>query len=115
LFSIRGYEFSCCIFGGQGNQPSIYASDELTDDFQQTKGGFGTHKAAQNAEQTLQNNINTVNSRVDAEQIARANADNALSGAIDTVDDKVDALSGEVQTMGDEAIVNAEYVSSSTA
>lgn len=40
---------------------------------------------AQNAEQTLQNNINTVNSRVDAEQIARANADNALSGAIDSV------------------------------
>lgn len=69
---------------------------------------------AQNAEQTLQNNINTVNSRVDAEQIARANADNALSGAIDSVDDKIDALSGEVQTMGDEAIVDAAYVSSST-
>ena len=69
---------------------------------------------AQNAEQTLQNNINTVNSRVDAEQIARANADNALSGAIDSVDDKIETLSGEVQTMGDEAIVDAEYVSSST-
>ena len=69
---------------------------------------------AQNAEQTLQNNINTVNSRVDAEQIARANADNALSGAIDSVDDKIEALSGEVQTMGDEAIVDAAYVSSST-
>lgn len=69
---------------------------------------------AQNAEQTLQNNINTVNSRVDAEQIARANADNALSGAIDSVDDKIEALSGEVETMGDEAIVDAAYVSSST-
>jgi len=69
---------------------------------------------AQNAEQTLQNNINSVNSRIDAEQIARANADNALSGAIDSVDDKIDTLSGEVQTMGDEAIVDAEYVSSST-
>lgn len=130
---------------------------------------------AQNAEQTLQNNINTVNSRVDAEQIARANVDNALSGAVDSVasdlasevsratakeneiDSKVDgeisdreaadtaisgavdtlstnlsnevqraqnaesalnsnvnALSGEVETMGDEAFVDAEYVSSST-
>lgn len=69
---------------------------------------------AQNAEQTLQNNITSVNSRIDAEQIARANADNALSGAIDSVDDKIEALSGEVQTMGDEAIVDAEYVSSST-
>ena len=69
---------------------------------------------AQNAEQTLQNNINTANARIDAEQIARANADNALSGAIDSVDDKIEALSGEVQTMGDEAIVDAEYVSSST-
>lgn len=69
---------------------------------------------AQNAEQTLQNNINTANARIDAEQIARANADNALSGAIDSVDDKIDTLSGEVQTMGDEAIVDAEYVSSST-
>ena len=130
---------------------------------------------AQSAEQTLQNNINTVNSRVDAEQIARANADNALSGAIDSVvsdlasevsraegvetalsgaidteisareaadtvisgavdtlsanlslevqraqnaesalNSKVNALSGEVETMGDEAIVDAAYVSSST-
>lgn len=69
---------------------------------------------AQNAEQTLQNNINTANARIDAEQIARASADNALSGAIDSVDDKIEALSGEVQTMGDEAIVDAEYVSSST-
>ena len=130
---------------------------------------------AQSAEQTLQNNINTVNSRVDAEQIARANADNAISGAVDSVvsdlasevsraegvetalsgaidteisareaadtvisgavdtlsanlslevqraqnaesalNSKVNALSGEVETMGDEAIVDAAYVSSST-
>lgn len=48
---------------------------------------------AQNAEQTLQNNINTVNSRVDAEQIARANADNAISGAVDSV---VSDLASEV-------------------
>ena len=130
---------------------------------------------AQNAEQTLQNNINTANARIDAEQIARANADNAISGAVDSVvsdlasevsratakeneidskvdgeisdreaadsvisgavdtlsanlsleaqraqnaesalNSKVNALSGEVETMGDESIVDAAYVSSST-
>ena len=69
---------------------------------------------AVSAETQLQNNINTVNGRVDAEQIARAQADTALSGAIDTVDSKVDTLSGEVETMGEEAVVDAAYVSSST-
>ena len=48
---------------------------------------------AQNAEQTLQNNINTANARIDAEQIARASADNAISGAIDSV---VSDLASEV-------------------
>ena len=62
---------------------------------------------AQNAETALGNRIDSANARIDAEQIARASADSALSGAVNT-------LSGEVQTMGDEAIVDAEYVSSST-
>lgn len=81
--------------------------------------------ARTSADTALQTAINN-------EASARTDADNALSGAVDTVssglteeiqraqdaesaiDSKVDALSGEVQTMGEEAVVDAAYVSSST-
>lgn len=57
------------------------------------------------ADTTLQNNINSANARIDAEQLARAQADTALSGAIDTMGtDKADKV---------DAVASAEYVSSS--
>ena len=62
---------------------------------------------AQNAETALGNRIDSANARIDAEQLARAQADTALGAKIDT-------LSGEVQTMGSEAVVDAAYVSSAT-
>ena len=63
---------------------------------------------------TVSSDLSSEVSRAQGAESALNTKVNALSGAIDSVDDKVDALSGEVQTMGDEAIVDAEYVSSST-
>ena len=54
---------------------------------------------AQNAEQTLQNNINTVNSRVDAEQIARATADNTLKDEFRDYLDDFYYQSGEIDNL----------------
>ena len=75
---------------------------------------------------------NEIDTKVDGEISNREAADTVISGAVDTLstslsnevqraisaetslDSKINALSGEVETMGDEAIVDAEYISSST-
>ena len=75
---------------------------------------------------------NEIDTKVDGEISNREAADRVISGAVDTLstslsnevqraisaetslDSKINALSGEVETMGDEAIVDAEYISSST-
>lgn len=88
---------------------------------------------AQNAEQTLQNNINTANARIDAEQIARANADNAISGAVDTLsaaltedervwgealndlNSRINTVSGDVANKVDTSVYNTYTANTQTA
>lgn len=66
------------------------------------------------AETALDSKIEIVSGQVISESERAISAETALQTAINAVDSKVDTLSGEVETMGDEAIVDAEYISSST-
>ena len=88
--------------------------------------------ARANADSALSGAIDTVDGKIDAETSARESADTAINGAInnlstdlgnevsartaadEALETKVEAVSGSLETMGDEAIVDAAYVSSAT-
>lgn len=71
-------------------------------------------EALSGAVDNVQDEVDILSAALEEETSARTDADSALTEAINAVDSKVDTLSGEVETMGDEAIVDAEYISSST-